>query len=149
MKLSLFLNYSSFAELFLLFGRDICFNYNFGVNIIIIHGRLKLMMVLIHELSPRIQLLLHWILVVVLLADVDLRLVVDVELRAFALVRLHAVRLLVEATGASRMAMLSNLLLLTLSHLQKWVDVEPWRVRHHEEAIFIAELLIGGNHGQA
>ena len=107
------------------------------------------MMVLIHELSPRIQLLLHWILVVVLLADVDLRLVVDVELRAFALVRLHAVRLLVEATGASRMAMLSNLLLLTLSHLQKWVDVEPWRVRHHEEAIFIAELLIGGNHGQA
>lgn len=91
---------------------------------------------IVHKLTPREEIgLLHIVILEIVRGTyIDLRLVVVVELgiSPFAIITLGAIGTLCQATGASWVPMLPDHLLLTLSYLEQWVDIETWRVLHHE-----------------
>jgi hypothetical protein len=144
--------------LFVIFNWQVGFYYNFGVDIIIILWLLIQLM----RLLWKIMLLRHptiWIellspaigcskciliLIEIRLAEIDLWLMIEVEL-GLAFIALN--RLLWETTGALRVAVVPDHLLLAFSHLQQRVDVvEPLRVLlHHEQAVLVKEFLVRGN----
>jgi hypothetical protein len=84
-----------------------------------------------------------FILIVIRLAEVDLWLMIEVELMGLAFITLD--RLLGKATGALRMAVVPDHLLLALSHLQERMHVEALRILHHEQAVLVQEFLVRGN----
>jgi hypothetical protein len=92
---------------------------------------LLLLTICIVLLSPAIPLS-EWllILIVIRLAEIDLWLMIEVELLSLAFITLD--RLFRKATCAFRVSVVPDHLLLALSHLEQWVDVEALRVLHHE-----------------
>lgn len=108
------------------------------------------MTICIELVSPAISIKRLLILLVVLLDKIELGLVIEVELltSTLALALVAFWRLLWEAAGALRVLVVSDYLLLPLSYLQERVDVEAWRVLHHEEAVLVNKFLVGVRWGR-
>ena len=85
------------------------------------------------------------ILIEIRLAEIDLWLVIKVELLSPTFIALD--RLLREPTCALGVSVVPNHLLLALSHLEEWVDVETLWILHHEKPVLVEEfrILVGSN----